>query len=170
MIRKPQKGEYNEFYSTYIDKIQEDNIVKLLYEQLTSFSEFMSGISEETSEYAYASGKWTIKELLNHINDTERIFSYRALSIARGEKQPLPGMDQDEYQAASPTKTRSFKSLIEEFEVLRKSTLFLFDDMPESDSLKVATASGYPVSVRALAAMIYGHCAHHADVIKNRYL
>lgn len=170
MIHKPQKGEYNEFYSTYIDKIQEDNIVKLLYEQLTSFSDFMSGISEEKSDYAYAPGKWTIKELLNHINDTERIFSYRALSIARGEKQPLPGMDQDEYQAASPTKIRSFKSLIEEFAVLRKSTLFLFDDMPESDSLKVGTASGYPVSVRALAAMIYGHCAHHTDVIKNRYL
>ena len=170
MIRKPQPGEYNEFYATYISKIEGDNLIKLLRDQLTDFSGFMSDISEETSEYAYAPGKWSIKELLNHINDTERIFSYRALCIARGEKSPLPGMDQDTYQAASPTKTRTFSSLIEEFVAIRTATLFLFDDMPESDTLKTGTASGFPVSVRALAAMIYGHCAHHTEVIKNRYL
>ena len=170
MIRKPQPGEYNEFYATYINKIEEDNLIKLLRSQLTSFADFMSGISEETSEYAYAQGKWSIKEVLNHINDTERVFSYRALCIARGEKAPLPSMDQDGYQAASPTKTRTFASLIEEFVSIRTSTLFLLDDLPESDSLKTGIASGHPVSVRALAAMIYGHCAHHADVIKNRYI
>jgi hypothetical protein len=170
MIRKPKAGEYNEFYSTYINKIEEDNLIKLLRAQLTSFSDFMSDISEEKSDYCYAAGKWSIKEVLNHINDTERIFAYRALCIARGEKQALPGMDQDEYQAASPTTTRSFSSLIEEFVAIRTSTLFLFDDMPESDSLKVGTASDHPVSVRALAGMIYGHCAHHTDVLKERYL
>lgn len=170
MIRKPQAGEYNEFYATYINKVEGDNIIKALREQLSSFTAFMSGISEETSEYAYASGKWSIKELLNHINDTERIFAYRALCIARGDKTPLPGMDQDTYQSASPTKTRTFSSLLEEFVAIRTATLFLFEDMPESDSLQVGTASGFPVSVRALAAMIYGHCAHHTDVIKQRYL
>lgn len=170
MIRKPVEGEYNEFYATYINKIETDNLIKLLRDQLTSFSSFMNNISEETSEYAYAPGKWSIKGVLNHINDVERIFSYRALCIARGEKAPLPGMDENEYQAASPTKTRTFSSLIDEFVAIRTANLFLFDDMPESDSLKIGTASGHPVSVRALAAMIYGHCEHHKGIIQNRYL
>ena len=87
MIRKPKAGEYNEFYSTYINKVEEDNLIRLLRAQLTSFSDLMSDISEEKSDYRYAAGKWSIKEVLNHINDTERIFAYRALCIARGEKQ-----------------------------------------------------------------------------------
>lgn len=170
MIRKPKEGEYNQFYSTYVNKVEEDNLIKLLREQLSSFSDFMSNISDDKSDYRYAPEKWSIKEVLNHINDTERIFAYRALCIARGEKQALPGMDQDEYQAASPTTVRSLPSLIEEFVAIRTSTLFLLEDMPESDSLKVGTASDSPVSVRALAAMIFGHCAHHTDILKQRYL
>ncbi|GHE63238.1 MULTISPECIES: DinB family protein [Roseivirga] len=170
MIRKPQVGEYNEFYATYISKIEGDNMMKLLREQLTGFSSFLSAISEETSEYAYAPGKWSIKGVLAHINDVERIFAYRALCIARGEKTPLPGMDENEYQAASPYKIRTFSSLTDEFVAIRTATLYLFEDMPESDTLKVGTASGHPVSVRALAAMIYGHCEHHRGIIQNRYL
>ncbi len=170
MIRKPQPEEYHEFYHTYINKMEEEDVTKALKKQLEVFPEFLNQISEENSEYAYASGKWSIKGVLNHINDVERIFTYRALSIARGEKQGLPGMDENAYQDASPFKSRNFTSLVDEFVAIRTATIFLFNDMPESDSLKEGVASGHAVTVRALAAMTYGHCLHHHEIIKNRYL
>lgn len=170
MIRKPKPEEYAPFYATYVDLVEEENIVQALRDQLVSFSSFLNTINDEHSEFSYAPGKWSIKGVLNHINDVERIFAYRALCIARGEKQNLPGMDENAYQEASPMETRGFESLASEFVAIRTTSLFFFDHLPEIDSLKTGKADGKMFSVRALGAILVGHCQHHQNVIENRYL
>lgn len=170
MIAKPEPSEYNAFYQPYISQISEGNIVDVLRNQLDEIVGFFYHLSDEEADYRYAEGKWSIKEVLNHLNDTERVFAYRALNIARGDQNELPGMDQDVYQDNSRTEGRSLASLVEEFKAIRVSTIALFDPMTEEDSLKSAIASGSRVSVRALAAMIAGHYMHHVEVIKSKYL
>lgn len=170
MIRKPKPEEYAPFYTTYIDLLEEENIVQALRDQLVSFSAFLDKINDRQSEFAYAPDKWSIKDVLNHINDVERIFAYRALCIARGEQHHLPGMDENAYQAASPTASRAFDSLSSEFVAIRTTSLFFFDHLPEIDSLKMGKADGKIFSVRALGAILVGHCQHHQYVIENRYL
>lgn len=170
MIRKPETSEYNPFYQTYVGKIESDDMLAILRHQLSSISTFFGELSEAQGETRYAPGKWSIKEVLNHINDIERIFSYRAMCIARGEAQSLPGMDQDIYQINSGANRRTLASLVEEFEAIRKATLCLFEHMNEEDGLKVGEASGSKISVRALAALIAGHAEHHKQVTQEKYL
>lgn len=170
MIQKPETSEYNPFYAPYISRINDHDLVNVLRVQLDTVVEFFSALSEEQANYKYAEGKWSIKEVLNHLNDTERVFAYRALNIARGDQQELPGMDQDVYQDNSRTEGRSLTSLIDEFKAIRLSTITLFEPMTEEDSLRSAVASGSLVSVRALAAMIAGHYMHHIEVVKSKYL
>ncbi|MFY0594400.1 DinB family protein [Roseivirga sp.] len=170
MISKPNSNEYNPFYQPYIDRLTSDEIVPILKEELRSTEAFFNGLSEEQGDYRYAAGKWSVKEVLNHINDIERIFTYRAMCIARGETQSLPGMDQDVYQENSGATSRTLASLVEEFVALRKASILLFDHMTEADGLKIGEASGSKVSVRALAALTAGHSAHHVKVIQEKYL
>lgn len=171
MISKPEPNEYHPFYGTYIQKMPDKDVVEVLREQLSSFPSFLAAISEEKATTAYAADKWTIKEVVNHINDVERIFTYRALCIARGEKGALPGMDENGYQAAAGDASgRSLASLAEEFVALRTATIFLFQYLPDSAAEAMGTADGNTVSVRALAAMTYGHCEHHHQILKERYL
>lgn len=170
MMRKPETSEYNSFYAPYISRINDGDLVSALRIQLDTVVEFFSGLSEEQANYKYAEGKWSIKEVLNHLNDTERVFAYRALNIARGDRQELPGMDQDVYQDNSRTEGRTLLSLINEFKSIRLSTIALFEPMTEGDSLRSAVASGSLVTVRALGAMIAGHYMHHIEVVKSKYL
>lgn len=170
MIRKPQSSEYNSYYEPYVSKLEDENVLSTLRGQLSSVPDFFGGLSEEQVEYRYASDKWSVKEILNHLNDAERVFSYRALCISRGENKPLPGMDQEVYQNNSRSEMRSISSLIQEFVAIRNSTVSLFANITEEDSLKLGDASGSPVSVRALAALIAGHYIHHIEVIKQKYL
>lgn len=170
MIRKPETSEYNSFYQTYIGKLESGDMLAILRDQLSSISTFFGELSEAQGESRYAEGKWSIKEVLNHINDIERIFSYRAMCISRGEAQSLPGMDQDIYQMNSGAEKRTLASLVEEFEAIRKSTLCLFEPMNEEDGLKAGEASGSSITVRALAALIAGHAAHHKQVTQEKYL
>ncbi|OEK04322.1 DinB family protein [Roseivirga misakiensis] len=170
MIRKPEISEYNPFYQPYIDQLHSDEIVPILKEQLASTEAFFRDLSEDQGNYRYAEGKWSIKEVLNHINDIERIFTYRAMCIARGETQSLPGMDQDVYQENSGAQSRTLSSLLEEFLALRKASILLFDHMTEADGMKVGEASGSKVTVRALAGLTAGHSAHHVKVIQEKYL
>ncbi len=169
MIRKPQLNEYNSFYQPYIDKISNENMVDALKVQKETFSKFFMDHADK-AEYKYAADKWTIKDILNHVNDTERVFAYRAMCIARGEKQELPGFEQNDYQANSHSNLRTLESLVKEFEAIRLSSILFFENIPESESLLIGSASGFPVSVRALAAMIVGHANHHIQVIQNKYL
>lgn len=170
MIRKPETSEYNPFYETYVSKVASDDMLSVLREQLATVSSFFGALTEAQGEHRYAEGKWSIKEALNHINDIERIFSYRAMCIARGETQSLPGMDQDTYQENSGADRRSLTSLVKEFEAIRHATLCLFEHMSDEDGLKVGEASGSKISVRALAALIAGHALHHQQVTQQKYL
>lgn len=170
MISLPSKGEYSPFYQTYISQLEGKNILERINEQKAEIAALFNSISEEKSNTAYAEGKWTIKEVLNHINDVERIFTYRALAIARGDKQPLPGMDQDAYQVAATNTSRPLRSYVAEFEAIRSASIFLFENLREEEIMQEGTASGNKVTVRALAAMTVGHAAHHIQIIKERYL
>ena len=170
MISLPYKNEYNVFYQTYISQMEGQDPMERLRAQKDEMKKFLNSISEEKSNTAYAEGKWTIKEVLNHINDVERIFTYRALTIARGDEQALPGMDQDLYQTAAQNKKRPFASYVNEFEAIRTSSIFLFDYMDEETSMRWGTASDSKVTVRALLAMTIGHTAHHLQIIKEKYL
>uniref|UniRef100_UPI0040471B89 DinB family protein n=1 Tax=Roseivirga sp. TaxID=1964215 RepID=UPI0040471B89 len=170
MIALPELGEYNPFYQPYIDQLKGVDILLKLSSQKVEIADLLKSIGEEKANYAYAEGKWTIKEVLNHINDVERIFAYRALAIARGDLQSLPGMDQDNYQLNAKKNLRSFDSLINEFIAIRESSIHFFNNISEEESLKIGTASNNPVSVRALAGMVVGHAAHHVMILKERYL
>lgn len=170
MNQKPNANEYAAFYHTYVGKVADGEILALLLEQTASTLAILKGISEEKGLYRYAEGKWSIKELLNHIIDAERVFAYRALRVGRGDKTPLPGFDQDEYVAAFDADARSMADLVAEFEAVRAATVTLFQSFTDEALMRLGTASGHPISVRALGFIIMGHELHHVKVLKERYL
>lgn len=163
-------GEYNPYYQTYVSKTKGITLKDGLHSNLATVVLFLNSIPKEKHEYCYAEGKWTIKELVQHIIDTERIFAYRALRIARQDKTPLPGFEQDDYVAHSKANIRSFESLLNEYKVVRQATIALFNNFDNEALLNIGTASNSPISVRALGFIIIGHENHHCQVIKERYL
>ena len=169
MIAKPEVGEYNPFYETYISKVPEGDLLKMLQSQADELPGWFASLSDR-SDYRYGDDKWSIAEVLHHCLDAERIFAYRALCIARGDTQPLPGMDQNEYMAGALTSERTYDSLIAELKAVRGATLALAESMSASVLTNEGNASGSPVTVRALFGIIAGHTAHHVQVIKERYL
>jgi uncharacterized damage-inducible protein DinB len=169
-ISKPAAGEYNPYYSKYIDLVPDGDVVGTLASQIGPTLTALRAISDADSLKRYAAGKWSIREMLGHVNDGERIFAYRALRIARGDQTPLPGFEQDDYIAPGKFDARSWSSLIDEFEIIRKSTLALFRGFDEEAWRRTGTASENPVSVRALAYMIAGHERHHMNVLREKYL
>jgi len=169
MIEKPQPGEYNPFYETYVSKVPQGDILEMLQSQSDELPGWFESLSGQ-SDHRYEAGKWSIAEVLHHMLDAERIFAYRALCIARGEKQSLPGMDQDQYMAGALTHERTYESLIEELKAVRAATLTLASNLSQTVLKNEGTASDSPVTVRGLLAIIAGHTAHHVHVIKERYL
>lgn len=163
-------GEYAQFYATYISKVGDKTLLKALEANSSAAVDFYQSIPADKHEYRYAEGKWTIKEVLQHILDTERVFAYRALRIARRDATPLPGFEQNGFNEAADANKRSLDNLIEEYKVLRASTKFLFANMTDEDLKTIGTASDNSVSARALGFMILGHEAHHIGIIKERYL
>ena len=169
-MTKPEKTEYNEYYETYVSLVNETDIVAAFESQLNEMSELFDSIAEEKSAFAYAEGKWTIKELIGHLIDGERMFGYRALRISRGDETPLEGFEQDLYTENAPFNDYKFSDLAEEFELVRKSSVLFFKHLKETDWTRMGTASGNPVSVRALAYIMVGHIRHHANILRDRYL
>ena len=167
-MNQPQIQEYPEWAHNYISKV-EGNPIQILEEQVADFPDFLTSIADK-ADYAYAPGKWTIKELMGHIIDTERILVYRLLCFARGEKAPLPGFEEDDYVANAHFADRSLESFIEEFVLMRKSNLFLLKSLNENDLNQIGNGNGKNVSVRALVYVLAGHIIHHIYVIKERYL
>ncbi|MDQ7949731.1 MAG: DinB family protein [Pedobacter sp.] len=167
-MNRPQIQEYPEWANTYISKV-EGNAMQILTEQLDDFTSFMASL-EAKADYAYAPGKWTIKEMMGHLIDSERIFAYRLLCFARGEKTPLPGFEEDDYVANAHFSDRTLDSFIEEFKLMRKSHLFLLQSLNEQELAKMGNANGKEMSVRALVYIMAGHIIHHTAVIKERYL
>ena len=159
-----------DFYNSYIDRIRDRNPIETLEDQMNLTSELLSGIDEEMGNYAYADKKWTLKELIGHLIDSERVFAYRTMRFARNDKTELPGFEEDDYVAAADFSRRTMSDLAEELYLLRKSNLFLFKSFSEEELNRTGTANGGEVSVEALLYIIAGHENHHIAVIKDRYL
>jgi uncharacterized damage-inducible protein DinB len=164
------KGEYASYYSTYIDKVGDADLVDELEISLHRLIRFVREIPMDKFDYRYAEGKWTIKDILQHLIDAERIFSYRALRFARNDKTPLPSFEENDYVDAANANKRSIQDLLTELSVVRQSTLSLYKSFSEDELLRIGTASNNPMSVRALGFVIIGHQNHHQGVFNERYL
>lgn len=169
MITHLSKEEYPPYFQGYLDLVEKD-ILKELKNQFLSYPSFLLNISKEKEEYRYAPGKWTIKEVIGHNTDTERILAFRALCIARNEKADLPGFDEDAYVAATDFNAKEMGDLINDFEIMRMSTISLFNSLEKHELERIGKASHKDVSVRALFYFIIGHIRHHENVLKERYL
>jgi hypothetical protein len=169
-MTRPQTSEAAVYYFKYIDLITSDDILPAIEQQLGEMPQFLSGISEEKSLHSYAPGKWTIREVLNHVNDGERVFSGRAFWFARGFNDALPSFEQDVAVQAAQANNTSWADLVEEFKNVRLATISFFRSLPEEAWDRVGVASDNPVSVRALAYIIAGHVAHHQHVLQEKYL
>jgi len=166
---RPLEKDYAPSYKVYIDNIKGDDINGILREQLNSISDFFKTVTEEKGNYSYAEGKWSVKEVLGHVIDTERVFAYRALCFARKEKQSLPGMEQDDYVRAGSFNKRGLKDLVNEFTLVRKANLALFNSFSEDELNSRGIASNNEVTVRALIFIIAGHAMHHIAVLREKY-
>ena len=162
--------EYNIYYKSYIDNATNLDIVEGLKQNLNSVVLFYSTIPQEKHDFAYAEGKWTVKDILLHIIDTERIFTYRALRIARQDKTPLAGFEQDDYVASGHASTRTLINLLEEYKVVRQASIALFSNFDSNTLAQIGEASGFPTTVRAIGYILTGHENHHNQIIKERYL
>jgi len=169
-MTRPQRTEAADHYFEYIDLITSDEIVPVLQSQMVETLEFLGAISEEQSLHSYAPGKWTIRDVLNHLIDGERVFLGRAFWFARGFDDPLPSFDQERAAQGAHANDISWARLVEEFKNVRLSTLSFFGNMPEEAWSRSGVASDNPITVRALAYGIAGHVAHHTNVLKEKYL
>lgn len=167
-MNRPQTHEYPAWGETYI-KLVDGDVIEILERQVTEFTDFINSLVEK-ADYAYAPGKWTIKEIVGHIIDAERVFAYRMTCFARGEQQPLPGFEENDYVANAHFSDRSLLSLSHEFALLRKANLYLFKSLTEEELNRKGTASGKEITVRAILFVTAGHIMHHTSIIKARYL
>ena len=167
---RPRPGDYSTYYETYIKLIEGEDILKILNDQSKRTQDILNSFSEHRGNYRYAEGKWTVKEIVGHLLDTERVFAYRALCIARGEKKSLPGFDQDDYVKEGNFNRRELFDLNYEFRLLRESNLLLFRTFtPDMLKLK-GFANESSVTVLAILFMIAGHEKHHMNVLREKYM
>lgn len=169
-MSRPEKTEYDQYYERYIALVPGDDVIHELGAQPTELQDIFIAMPEEKGLYAYADGKWTIKEVLSHLIDGERIFAYRALRISRGDETPIEGFEQDGYIENSHANERAIADLLEEFKLLRRSNILFFNHLDETGWKRMGTASDVPVSVRALAYIMAGHVTHHVNILRERYL
>jgi hypothetical protein len=170
MNTRPDRGEVAEYYFTYIDQVPDGDIRETLRAQLGETLDFLGRISEHQAHHRYAPGKWTIREVVGHINDCERLFSFRAFWFARGLQDSLPSFDQDVSAAHASAELRSWPSLVDEFRTVRLASLSLFDELPGEAWARRGIASGNPFTVRGLAWITAGHVAHHVTIMRGKYL
>lgn len=169
-MARPKTNEYLSYYDRYVSLVPEGDILATLTRQMEETLRLLRGIDETKAGERYASGKWSIKELVGHLIDTERIFAYRALRFARNDSNPLTGFDQDDYVRGANFDDRALAQLADEFEYVRRSTIKLFEPLSEDAWNRHGPANGDEVTVRALAFIIAGHELHHVNVLKTRYL
>jgi len=162
--------EFNPYYLPYIQLATKPDIIESLKQNLITVVDFYNNLPTDKLEFAYAEGKWTPKDILLHIIDTERVFAYRAMRIARLDKTEMVGFEQDDYVEAGKANSRSLESLLEEYKAVRHATIALFSSLSDKELKSIGKASGSPISVRAIGHIITGHENHHNNVIKGRYL
>jgi DinB family protein len=170
MMGRPEREEAAPYYFRYIDRVGDGDIVGILQAQLGEASALFAGISEEKSRHRYEPEKWSIRQVLNHVSDTERVFVSRALWFARGFESPLPSFDQDIAAAGARADEVSWAGHVEEFRGIRLASLAFFRNLPAQAWSRSGIASGNPFSVRALAYIVAGHVSHHAAILQERYL
>jgi uncharacterized damage-inducible protein DinB len=167
---RPEVNEYAPYYEKYVSLVPDGNIVETLERQAADTLALLRGVTEEKAASRYEAGKWSVKEVLGHITDGERIFAYRALRFARNDQTPLSGFEQDDYVRAADFDARTFASLVAEFESVRAATLTLLRSFDDAAWQRRGVASDNQVSVRALAHIIAGHELHHIGILRERYL
>ena len=169
MVSAPERAETAEYYHRYIDQVPPGDIRDVLERQLGDASSMLEAISEEQSLHRYAPGKWSIREVVAHINDTERLFTFRAFWFARALGEPLPSFDQDIAASHAGADERPWRSHLDEFHAVRAATIALFRNLPAEAWTRRGVASGNPFTVRALAYIAAGHVAHHMRLLKEQY-
>ena len=166
----PATTEYAPYYQRYVATVPSGDILVTLQAQADAYRDLFQPVPDARRLHRYAPGKWSVAESLLHVTDTERVFAYRALRIARGDTTPLPGFDQDAWVPASAANDRPLADLVQEFLAARAATLLLFAGLPPDAWDRTGTASEVPVSVRGLAFITAGHAQHHLDLFRSRYL
>ena len=167
---RPTEQEYAPHYATYINKVKGDDLLAHLIDGEQALVAFIESVPHDRLDYRYQEGKWNIKEILVHLIDAERIFSYRALRFARNDKAELAGFDENDYVPESDARNRALPDIIREYKAMRQATIELYKSFSDEVLLRKGKASGYDISVRALGYTIAGHEIHHAGVIRERYL
>jgi uncharacterized damage-inducible protein DinB len=165
-----QTTEYAPYYEPYIEALGDQELSSGFQDGIEFSVAFFKTIPLDKHEFRYAEGKWTIKDILQHLIDAERIFAYRALRISRNDTTPLPGFEENDYVETAHANRRSINDLLEEFAIVRKATVSLFSTFTDEELIRMGTASENPVSVRAIGFIILGHQKHHERIIRERYL
>jgi uncharacterized damage-inducible protein DinB len=169
-IARPDASEHAPYYAKYIEKVPAGDLLAILERQRQDVAALVKSIPEAKGGHRYAPGKWSIKEVMGHVIDTERIFSYRAMRIARGDQTPLPGFEQNPYVTAGKFDARPLAESAAEFDAVRRATQALFASLDAEALARRGTASGNPVTTRAIAYIVAGHVQHHMDILTERYL
>jgi hypothetical protein len=169
-VVRPERSEYAPYYEGYISRVPDGDIVAALGKQLEETLALIRGIPEARGDYRYAEGKWSIKELLGHVIDGERVFAYRALRFGRGDTTPLSGFEQDDFVKGADFNKRTLEDLAKEYEYVRLASISLFESLEDRAWERRGTANNNDVSVRAIAFIIAGHERHHVEILRTRYL
>jgi hypothetical protein len=168
-MSRPIETEYAPFYQSYVSHVSEDDILPAMRSQIDAVDVLLDRVAPERETYAYAEGKWSIRQIVGHLIDGERVFGYRALCIARGEMQNLPGFDENAYMPNAPYEHVELEDLLSEFRLVRLSNIAMLRTLDETAWMRMGMANGAPVSVRALAYIMVGHVRHHLGVLRDRY-
>jgi uncharacterized damage-inducible protein DinB len=170
MITRPSEQEHDPAFSRYIARVPEGNLIELFRSQTQNTYHFFEKLSEEKANYSYAPGKWSLKEVLGHVMDFERVFAYRTLCIARGEEQGLPGFDENNYARTAGYNQVPLLKILQHYAHLRAATIALLEQIPDSAWVRTGTVNQKTISLRALAYVMPGHELHHGNVIAERYM
>lgn len=170
MSQRPATGEYTPYYGQYIGLVPEGELTEILANQLEEMTRFLTSLTEEQAKHRYAEGKWSIKEVIGHIADTERVMAYRLLRIARGDQTPLPGFDQDLLMNGIAFDTYTIAELLEDYTAVRQASLTLLRGLPAEAWTRTGMVSDNPTTARAVAYVLAGHELHHLKIINERYL
>jgi hypothetical protein len=166
---RPLQDEYNDFYEGYISLVKSENVITDLIHQGQKVAALTHKLTPAQADFRYAEGKWSVRQVIGHLIDIERVMAYRALCISRGDQTPLPGFDQDEYVANARFENRDMQNLVAEYDALRNASISMFSSFDQEQINRRGIANDYPVSVRALAYIIAGHEKHHLNVLKEKY-
>jgi hypothetical protein len=168
-IARPAASEYDSAFERYVSRVPEDDVLPALERQPAEVRAAVGSLSPERSGHRYAPGKWSVRELVGHVTDTERVFGYRALCLARGECAPLPGFEQTDYAANAGHDRYPLPDLLAEFDAVRRANVSMLSHLDETAILRIGKANGLPISVRALAYIMVGHVRHHLAVLADKY-